>query len=93
MPLDTQDHQHILDYPLAPTSTLPTCTKGRYDDSQHDHGILSLLVCIQCLEINGDETTGHQDLSEDSLICGPGCIMMYQKLYHLDAEKFFFCMK
>ena len=68
MPLDTQDHQRIVDYPLVPTSTLPSRTKGRYDDSQHDHKILSLPVCIQCLEISVDETAGHQDLSEDSLM-------------------------
>jgi hypothetical protein len=68
MPLDTQDHQRIVDYPLMPTSTLPSRTKGRYDDSQHDHEILSLPICIQCLEISVDETAGHQDLSEDSLM-------------------------
>jgi hypothetical protein len=68
MPLDTQDHQRIVNYPLVPTLTLPSCTKGRYDDSQHDHEILSLPVCIQCLEISVDETAGHQDISEDSLM-------------------------
>jgi hypothetical protein len=68
MPLDTQDHQGIVEYPLAPTSTLPSCTKGRYDNNQYDHEILSLPICIQCLEISVDETAGHQDLSEDSLM-------------------------
>jgi hypothetical protein len=68
MPLDTQDHQRIVDYPLAPTSTLPSCTKGRYDNSQHDHKILTLPICIQCLEISVNETASHQDLSEDSLM-------------------------
>jgi hypothetical protein len=52
----------------VPTSTLPSRTKGRYDDSQHDHKILSLPVCIQCLEKSIDETAGYQDLSEDSLM-------------------------
>jgi hypothetical protein len=68
MLLDTQDHQRIVNYPLAPTSTLPSRTKGRYDDNQHDHKTLSLHVCIQCLEISVNETTGHQDLSGDSLM-------------------------
>jgi hypothetical protein len=68
MLLDTQDHQPIVNYPLAPTSTLPSRTEGHYDDSQHDHKILSLPVCIQCLEISIDETAGYQDLSEDSLM-------------------------
>jgi hypothetical protein len=69
MLLDTQDHQRgIVDYLLAPTSRSPSCIKGPYDDSQHDHKILSLPDCIQYLEISVDETAGHQDISEDSLM-------------------------